>query len=363
MLHAIAELAEDVVRHVVGELRTEVHADALGADDAHDLFDALLQGGRRVIEEQVRFVEHEHQLGLVEVADFRQLLEQFRQQPQQERRIQARLQDQLLRRQDVDHAAAIGGGAHQVGKFQRGLAKEHLAAFLLQAQQRALDRADRLRADQAIRGGDVLAFLGDQAEQGAQVLEIEQQQATVVGELEDDVEDAALGVVEFQDAREQGRTHLADRGAHRVPVLAKQIPEHDRVGFVCVIGDADVLDPRLQLVAGRTGHGEAGDVALHIGEEHRHAHAREAFRDGHQRDRLARAGGTGDEAVAIAQAPLQEDLAVGFRQGIRGGDRLADQDRVAGKHVVCHGWGRRVGCRDSMPAPNFPSGPNTNSGS
>ena len=96
-------------------------------------------------------------------------------------------------------------GAHQVGEFQRRLAEEHLAAFLLQAQQRALDRADRLRADQAVGGGDVLALVGDQAEQGAQVFEIEQQQAAVVGELEHDVEHAALGVVELEHAREQRR--------------------------------------------------------------------------------------------------------------------------------------------------------------
>ena len=51
----------------------------------------------------------------------------------------------------------------------------------------------------------VLALLGDEPEQRAQVVQIEQQQAAVVGELEDDVEHAGLGVVQLEDAREQGR--------------------------------------------------------------------------------------------------------------------------------------------------------------
>ena len=72
VLHAVAELAEHVVGHVVGELRAEVHAHALGTDQAHDLLDALLQRRRRVVEQQVRLVEHEHQLRLVEVADLGQ---------------------------------------------------------------------------------------------------------------------------------------------------------------------------------------------------------------------------------------------------------------------------------------------------
>jgi hypothetical protein len=50
------------------ELRAEVHADALRADEPHDLLDALAQRGRRVVEQQVRLVEEEHELGLVEIA-------------------------------------------------------------------------------------------------------------------------------------------------------------------------------------------------------------------------------------------------------------------------------------------------------
>jgi hypothetical protein len=50
----------------------------------------------------------------------------------------------------------------------------------------------------------------------------------------------------------------------------------------------------------RARHGQAGDVALHVGHQHRHAQAREAFGQHQQRHRLAGAGGAGDQAVAVA---------------------------------------------------------------
>src|SRR5690606_21646224 len=155
--------------------------------------------GRGVVEQQVRLVEDEHQLRLFQIADFRQLLEQLRQQPQQESGVQARLEDQLRGGEDADHPAAVVVDAHDVGQFQRRLAEELLATVLRQPQQGALDRRHRLRADQPVLGGNVLALGGDQGQQGAQVVQIQQQQATVVGQLEDDVEHAGLGVVEFQD--------------------------------------------------------------------------------------------------------------------------------------------------------------------
>jgi hypothetical protein len=167
-------------------------------------------------------------------------------------------------------------------------------------------------------------------EQGAQVVEVEQQPAVVVGELEHDFQHARLGIVEFEHAREQGRADLADRAAHRMAELAVQVPEDHRAGFAGVSVDADFGDPRLQLVVAGARGGEAGDVALDVGHEHRHADAREAFRDGHQRDRLAGAGRARDQAVAIAESRLQPDLALACRKRIRRGDGLAYENRVHG---------------------------------
>src|ERR671935_96992 len=91
VLNAVAELAEDLVGDVVRELRAEVHADALRANDADDLLHALSQRRRRIVEEQMRLVEAEHELGPIEVADFGEILEELGEEPEQEARIQARL--------------------------------------------------------------------------------------------------------------------------------------------------------------------------------------------------------------------------------------------------------------------------------
>jgi hypothetical protein len=53
------------------------------------------------------------------------------------------------------------------------------------------------------------------------------------------------------------------------------------------------------ILAGLAG---AGQVALDVGHEHRHADAREILGQGLQGHGLAGAGGAGDEAVAVGQA-------------------------------------------------------------
>jgi hypothetical protein len=88
VLHAVAELAEHGVRHVERVLGDEVDADALGADQPHHLLDLVEQRLGRVVEQQVRLVEEEHQLRLVEIAHLGQRLEQLGEQPQQEGRVQ-----------------------------------------------------------------------------------------------------------------------------------------------------------------------------------------------------------------------------------------------------------------------------------
>ena len=137
-------------------------------------------------------------------------------------------------------------------------------------------------------------------EQRLQVLQVDQRQLVVVGELESDVEHAFLGVVKVHQPRQEQRPHLRDGGADRMPLLAEQIPEDDRVGLV-VDRVADLLGPRLDPAFGLALLGDAGEIALHVGAEDRHAGVGEALGEALQGDGLAGAGGPGDEAVAVGE--------------------------------------------------------------
>ncbi len=124
VLDAIAELAEHRLRHVERVLRDEVDADALRADQAHDLLDLVQQRLRRVGEQQMRLVEEEDELRLVAVADLGQPFVQLGEQPQQQRRIQLRRVEQLVRDEDVDHAVAAVAGLEEVVDVEHRLADE-----------------------------------------------------------------------------------------------------------------------------------------------------------------------------------------------------------------------------------------------
>ncbi len=113
-----------------------------------------------------------------------------------------------------------------------------------------------------------------------QVVEVEQQQALLVGLAEDDVEHAFLRLVEVEQAGEQQRAHFRNRRADRVALLAEQVPEHRRIVRIGIVVHAQLLRPAFERVGvlerGRAGHGNARQVALHVGDEHRHARWRKS---------------------------------------------------------------------------------------
>ena len=84
---------------------------------------------RGIVEQQMGLVEEKHQFGLVQIAGLGQLLEELRQQPEQESRIQPRRVHQLVGGQHVDDAAAVRG-LHEVGDVEHRLAEELVAALL-----------------------------------------------------------------------------------------------------------------------------------------------------------------------------------------------------------------------------------------
>ncbi len=148
-------------------------------------------------------------------------------------------------------------------------------------------------------------------EQRLQILQIEQQQSLLVGDTERRIQHAALRVVQFEQIREQQRTHFRHRRAHGVTGLSVHVPERDRITALLIILARNQAETTIGFLVRLTGRRDSGEVALHVGREHRHAHTREAFGEHLQRHRFAGAGSTGDESVSIAhRAELQHRLFV-----------------------------------------------------
>ena len=167
-------------------------------------------------------------LGLVGVAHLGQGLEERREHPQEEHRVDLRRLHELGGVEDVDVAAAVGRAGEPVGEVEVGLAEEDVTALVLDGQKRALDGADGLARHATVGGLVLLGVVGHIGEHGAQVLEVEQQHALVVGHAEDDVEHALLHVGEAQQAAEQHRTHVGDGDAHRAAGIAEHVPDAAR---------------------------------------------------------------------------------------------------------------------------------------
>ena len=93
-------------------------------------------------------------------------------------------------------------GDHVVQR-QRGLAEKVGAALVLQHQQLALDRGDRLHRDIAVAERDLLAAFADEVEHGLEVLEIQQQHPLLVRDAEGDVQHPLLRLRQVKHTGEQ----------------------------------------------------------------------------------------------------------------------------------------------------------------
>ena len=307
MLELVAQLGQDGIRDVGGQLGDEVDAYALGTDQAHHLLDLLQQTLGRVVEQQMGFVEEEHHLGLVQIAFLGQAFVELGEHPQHEGGVEQGRQEELGAVQDVDETAAALVGGEPVFDIQGRLAEEHVAAGLLQLEQSALDSAYAGAADVAV--GELVFFgvVAHVLQHQPQVLQVQQQQALVVSHLEDHGEHAGLDFGQAQQTAQQLRTHLRDGGAHRVALFAVDVVKAGGEGLVIEAGGAQTeFDDALAHVgAVLSGQAHAGDVALDVGQEHGYAHAGKAFGQHLQGNGLAGAGGAGDKAVAVGHLRIQ----------------------------------------------------------
>ena len=142
-------------------------------------------------------------------------------------------------------------------------------ALLLECEQAALDRADAGGGDVAIVGLELLRVIADVLQHCAEILEVEQQQAVVVGDLEDEGQHARLCIVEIEDARQQQRTEIGDRRADRMTLFAEDVPEDCRACGIGRLVHADELEALEELGRRRAGLRDARQVAFDVGHEYR----------------------------------------------------------------------------------------------
>ena len=181
-----------------------------------------------------------------------------------------------------------------------GSPKNWSAPWLLQLQQGALDGAHAGAADVAVGRGVLLGVLRHVVEHRPQVLQVENQQAALVGHAEHDVQHAVLRLVQSQQTRQQLRSHLADGGTHGVSLLAEDVVETDGAGLELRVLDAELRQAFLNEAAHLAHLRDAAQVALHVGHEAGHAGLAERLGHHLQRDRLTCTRGTGNESVAVS---------------------------------------------------------------
>ncbi len=148
-------------------------------------------------------------------------------------------------------------------------------------------------------------------EQRFQVFKIEQQQTFAIGDLERRIQRRLLTVGEFQQAADQQWAHFAQRGTQRMPGFAMNIPQGHRIRLRCVVKPRHAGDAFGDLALWIAGGAEAAQITLDVGGEHRDTGVAERFGQALQGDRLAGAGGAGDQAVAVRQAHRLGSLLAG----------------------------------------------------
>ena len=203
---------------------------------------------------------------------------------------------------DVNPAAPVGIGEHQVGQRECRLAEKLRATLILQNQKLPLDRPDRGAGHIAIAQGQVFRVLAAPDQKRLKVRKIEKRPALFIGDAERHVQDALLNFGKLQQAAEQQRPHLGDRGADRVALGAEQVPDGHRKGRICQV-EPDRLGAfhegvvELEIAAAR--NAKPRKIALHICQENRNAGLGKPLCKDLQGHRLARASRARDKAVAV----------------------------------------------------------------
>ena len=201
----VTQLTQNVFRNIHRVLGDEVDADSLGTDQSDDLLYLRHQRLGCVVEQQVRLVEEEDELRLVQVSHLRQLVVDGGQEPHQEGGIEPWVVVELIRREDVEHT--LLGVVHslrdeEILDLEFRKTEEEVAALLLQRQQVSLDGAYGYGRDVTVFRLELLGVLSDIVECGAEVLQVVQRHVPILADAEDSRQHALLRVGERHDAGE-----------------------------------------------------------------------------------------------------------------------------------------------------------------
>lgn len=123
--------------------------------------------------------------------------------------------------QKIDITASVICHCQPVPDVQCRLAEKHIAALLFQAQQSPLDRADTLSRHIAIGSFELSRIITDVLHHRTQILQIQQQQSLIIGNLKNNRHDTALRSIQLQKPTQQIRPHLGNSRPNRMTFLPK----------------------------------------------------------------------------------------------------------------------------------------------
>ena len=113
----------------------------------------------------------------------------------------------------------------EVVNVERRLSEELFCALVFKGKKGSLDSSYAGCGDVSVGGGELCGVLCHIVQHGAQVFQIQKQEATLVCNAEDYIHYAGLGLVKLQHSGNQLRAHLGDGCAHGVTLLAKNVEE------------------------------------------------------------------------------------------------------------------------------------------
>ena len=134
MLQLVAQLCQYAFGYVGWLLGDKVNTDALGTDEADNLFNLIQKGLRCILKNQMSFVKEENHFGFIQIACFRHHFVELGKHPQQEGGVEQRMLEQFGSMQQVDNAAAVFCHSKPVLDIKCRFTEENIRTLVLQTQ-------------------------------------------------------------------------------------------------------------------------------------------------------------------------------------------------------------------------------------